>query len=215
MARSAKLTSVDAVGRFAAAMISFEEETSGALTSLDLAVHRIHEWIHHDRPNYWKQEVRRRRDRLAEARVDLERCMAYRATDERPSCHDEKVALETAKRRLRSAEEKTEVVRHWARVIDRELFEFRGSLAQLSQWTHADYPKALAALERMAAALESYVALESSAESMTNSGLPSAAAEAGTEARTDGQPSQEEPSEPEEDAGGESGGSGSWVVGSG
>ena len=85
MARSAKLTSVDAVQQFAAALVLFDEEASGALTSLDLSVHRIHEWIHHDRPSYWKHEVRRRREKLAEARVDLERCMAYRSTDERPS----------------------------------------------------------------------------------------------------------------------------------
>jgi exonuclease VII large subunit len=165
MSQSAKVRSIDAVGTFSAALKNFEEEASGALTSLDMEVRRVLEWIHQDRKEFWKREVRRRQDKMAEARGDLERCLTYRATDERPSCHEEKIALEKAKRRLRVAEEKVLVVRHWARVLDHEVHEFKGIMNQLSHWLQVDHPQALATLERMMAALSAYVGLESTVQS--------------------------------------------------
>jgi len=170
MARGAKVRSIDAVGTFSAALKNFEEEASGALTSLDMEVRRALEWIHQDRKEYWKQQVRRRQDKVGEARGDLERRMTYRATDEQPSCHEEKVALEKAKRRLRVAEEKVQIVRHWARVLDHEVHEFRGSINQLAHWLQIDYPQSVAALERMMTALSAYVGLESSVQSDAGGG---------------------------------------------
>lgn len=165
MARGAKVRSIDAVGTFSAALKNFEEEATGALTSLDMEVRRALEWIHQERKEYWKQQVRRRQDKVAEARGDLGRCMTYRSTDERPSCHEEKIALEKAKRRLRVAEEKVQVVRHWARVLDHEVHEFRGSMNQLAHWLQVDHPQSVAALERMMSALSAYVGLEPSVQS--------------------------------------------------
>ena len=165
MARGAKVRSIDAVEAFSASLKNFEEEASGALTSLDMEVRRALEWIHQERKEYWKQQVRRRQDKVGEARGDLERCMTYRSTDEQPSCHDEKIALEKAKRRLRAAEEKVQIVRHWARVLDHEVHEFRGSMNQLAHWLQVDHPQSVAALERMMSALSAYVGLESSVQS--------------------------------------------------
>ena len=162
MARGAKVRSIDAVGTFSAALKNFEEEASSTLGSLNMEVRRAVEWIQHERPEYWKRQVRRRQDLVAEARGNLERCMTYRASDERPSCHDEKIALEKAKRRLRVAEEKVQIVRHWARVVDHEVHEFRGSINQLAHWLQVDHPQSLAALERMMSALSAYVGLKSS-----------------------------------------------------
>ncbi len=165
MPQGAKVRSIDAVGTFSAALKNFEEEATGALTSLDMEVRRVLEWIHQDRKEFWKHQVRRRQDKVAEARGDLQRCMTYRSTKERPSCHDEKIALEKAKRRLRVAEEKVLVVRHWARVLDHEVNEFKGNMNQLAHWLQIDHPQALATLERMMAALSAYVGLESTVQS--------------------------------------------------
>ena len=170
MARGAKVRSIDAVGTFSAALKNFEEESTGVLTSLDMEVRRALEWIHHDRKEYWKQQVRRRDDKVAEARADLARCLAYRSTDEQPSCHDEKIALEKAKRRLRAAEEKVQIVRHWTRVLDHEVHEFRGSINQLTHWLQVDHPQSVAALERMMTALSAYVGLEPSVQSDAGGG---------------------------------------------
>jgi exonuclease VII large subunit len=164
MSRGAKVRSIDAVGTFSAALKNFEEEATGALTSLDMEVRRAMEWIHQERKEYWKHQVRLRQDKVAEARGDLERCLTYRSTDEEPSCHDEKIALEKARRRLRVAEEKVQIVRHWGRVLDHEVHEFRGSINQLAHWLQVDHPQSVAALERMMSALSAYVGLESSVQ---------------------------------------------------
>ena len=208
MARGAKVRSIDAVGTFSAALKNFEEEASGALTSLDMEVRRALEWIHQERKEYWKQQVRRRQDKVAEARGDLERCMTYRSTDEQPSCHEEKIALEKAKRRLRVAEEKVRIVRHWARVLDHEVHEFRGSMNQLAHWLQVDHPQSVAALERMMSALSAYVGLESSVQSVADGGPMSRASEPADatsgeserdEDREDGSPTTDDPSDEPDD----------------
>ena len=170
MSRFAKLTSIDAVERFATALRCFGEEASAALDTLELEARRAVEWIGHDRKDYWAQQVRRGWDHVAEARAELERCMTFhRVADHRPSCRDEKLALEKAKRRLRTAEEKVQAVRHWSHVVGHEVTEYRGSVNQLAGWLQGDLPRALAALQRMTTALESYVALESTADAATAS----------------------------------------------
>jgi len=192
MARGAKVRSIDAVGTFSAALKNFEEEATGALTSLDMEVRRALEWIHQERKEYWKQQVRRRQDKMAEARGDLERCLTYRSTDEQPSCHEEKIALEKAKRRLRVAEDKVQIVRHWARVLDHEVHEFRGSINQLVHWLQVDHPQSVAALERMMSALSAYVGLESSVQSDTAGGPMSRTSEPADAASGESGPDKKE-----------------------
>jgi hypothetical protein len=50
-------------------------------------------------------------------------------------------------------------------VIDRAVNEYRGNFSQFSSWLQADLPKALAALDRMSEALQSYVATAAPVES--------------------------------------------------
>ena len=144
MTRYANLTSVDAVRLLAAALRSFEEDAGGALADLQMQVNRVLEWIHHDRKEYWAERVRRGHQEVAEAKQNLERRLIYRATDERPSCREEKAALEKAKRRLEVAQEKVQAVRQWAHSIEHEIRDFRGSINQLAGWVQTDLPRACA-----------------------------------------------------------------------
>ena len=170
MAKGARVKSIDAVATFSAALKNFEEEASGALTSLDMEIRRALEWIHHERPAHWKLQVRHRQDKVAEATGELERCLTYRSTADRPSCHEEKIALEKARRRLHAAEEKVPIVRHWAQVVEHEVHTLRGSVNQLDHWLQVDHPQSVATLERMMSALSAYVGLESSVQSDAGEG---------------------------------------------
>ena len=165
MGRSAKVTSIDAVRAFSAALRRFQEDAAAALDGTNLATQRALEWIRHDRKDYWARQVKRGYEQLGEAKANLQRCLTFgRIADHRPSCIEEKRALERAKRRLNLAQEKVETVRHWSRTADRAAIEYKGNINQLAGWLDADLPRALAALERIADALESYVAVESSVE---------------------------------------------------
>lgn len=157
MSGSARIQTIDAVTMLAAALRRFGEEAGIAIIDLDLEVNRALDWIQHERRDYWDTQVRRAWERIDEARADLDRCLRMAVADQRPSCYEERKALDRAKRRLRTAEEKVETVRRWTHTSDRETLHYRVSAGQLSGWLQAELPQALAVLERMQAALEAYL----------------------------------------------------------
>jgi len=175
MGRAAKVTSIDAVDAMTVAMERFAEDADAALSDLELELRRALDWIQHDRKTYWAQEVRNGWDRVARARQELERHrVLHKVADHEPGCREEKKALAEAKRRLHVAQEKVEAVRRWTHAVAKEVNEYRGSVNQLASWLQADLPRAVASLHRMSGALDSYVRLQSTAETLTPE-LPGAA----------------------------------------
>lgn len=164
MGRLAKVTSIDVIEQFAAAMNCFGEDSKTALDGVDIEVRRALNWIQREQKDYWTQRIRKGWDEVNIARKELERKMMFYPGDDRPSCHDERLALEAAKRRLRTAQEKVEAVKRWSHRAEREVNEYIGAVQQLRRWMEFELPQGLADLGRMARALEDYVALESSAE---------------------------------------------------
>lgn len=179
MGRAASVRSIEAIDAFAAALRRFREEVSAALADLDLEAGRALEWIGHDRPGYWKREVRLGWDRVGEARGNIERAKTYRSVAEvEPACREEKAALDQAKRRLAIAIDKDKAVRHWANQVDRATIEMRGDANQLARLVEIDLPQALAALQRMGTALRSYVERELAVDAATPAGVPAPSAAA-------------------------------------
>ncbi len=173
MGPSAKVTSIDAIQAFAAALERFQEEVSNALEELGLQVRRAKEWVQDDRKRYWDRQVRRGWEKVTEAKVQLEGAKTFRRiADYRPSCIDEKKAHEAAKRRLRLAEEKVEAVRHWSRAVEHAVSEYRGETGPLAAWLEVDAPQAVATLRRLTDALDTYVAISSLPESTAAASLP-------------------------------------------
>ena len=98
---------------------------------------------------------------MTQCRLQLQQAMTYRrVADHQPTCIDESGALAAAKRRLEVAQEKLAAVRHWSRVIDRAVDEYRAGRAPLAAFLEGDLPRGLAPLGRMGEALEAYVARE-------------------------------------------------------
>jgi len=166
MGRLAKVTSIDVVEHFAAALNCFGEDAKTSLDGIEMEIRRALNWIQREQKDYWTQRIRRGWDEVNIARKELERKMMFYPGDDRPSCHDERLALEAAKRRLRLAQEKIEAVKRWSHRAQREVNEYIGAVQQLRRWMEFDLPQGLADLGRMARALEDYVALESSAETV-------------------------------------------------
>ncbi|MHB8901956.1 MAG: hypothetical protein ACYC6Y_24635, partial [Thermoguttaceae bacterium] len=163
MGHLAKVTSIDVIERFAAAMKCFGDDAKTALDGVDMEVRRALHWIQREQKDYWTQQIRRGWDEVNIARKELERKLMFYPGDDRPSCHDERLALEAAKRRLRLAQEKVEAVKRWSHRAEREVNEYIGAVQVLRRWMEFDLPQAQADLARMGRALEDYVALESSA----------------------------------------------------
>lgn len=160
MSRSARVRSIDVPQRLAVALRAFAEEATAALDDLGLDLHRAVQWIEYDQKDYWTQELRRAETAASEAKINLERRRMFRVGDQTPSCREEKMAVEAARRRVEIARQKLEAVKRWGRAVEQEAIECRGAVAPLAGWLQAEVPRAIAALRNMGGALAAYVDLE-------------------------------------------------------
>jgi len=159
MSRSANVQSIDVMDQMALAVRAFAQEASVALDDVRMGLYRALQWVQYDQKEYWVQESRRAEEAVAEARLNLERKRMFRLGDHEPPCHEEKKALEAAKRRVDRAREKLDAVKRWSRLLDRESHECRGGIAPLADWIQTDVPRALAMLKQLSLALDAYVDL--------------------------------------------------------
>jgi len=154
---SANVHSVEAVAAFTTALRVFEDSASRALVMIDEQARSAQNWLEHDAPAYWRQQVRLRHEAVSQARLALEACQRKTIGDHRPSCIEEKEAFETAKRRLREAVEKVETCKRVAQRVRHEIDEYRGRIMGLRGFLEGDLPRTLSLLERMIDSLESYI----------------------------------------------------------
>jgi hypothetical protein len=150
MHESANVRSIDAIRDFRVALAKFCEQGNHALAAVDIEINRTLDWLGHDQFKFWKEEIRRREDRVNEAKIDLHRCqLSKNAAGETPACSDQK--------RLADAEEKLENVRRWLHIIEHEVSEYRPPSQQLASTIDSTLPRALSMLERKLASLEAYL----------------------------------------------------------
>lgn len=165
MGRSARVTSIGVLQLMASSLQRFRSESASAMDDLDIEIHRALEWIHHERKDYWAMELRRSAENVTQARLQLQQAkISRRMAGHEPSCIDEQRALERAKRRFETAEEKIKAVKHWEYAIDRAVDEFRRARTHFGSWLDTDMVQAVAALNRMSESLESYISLEAPAD---------------------------------------------------
>lgn len=165
----ANVTSVDAIREFRAALLKFEHEMRDTMAELLMESRKAIEWIEHDRPQYWPAQARSASDALAVAANDLERCELAIRPDDKRGCHEQKMAVEASKRRLRFCEQQVEVVRKWRRTLQHDLNEFQGNVTRITDFVDADLPRAVAMLDRILGALDRYTHHDSTLEAAAES----------------------------------------------
>ena len=156
MTTPVQVTSIEALRHFKLALEEFQTEARDAVTQLLLEMRRGVDWIEHDRTRYWPRAMQQASDAVVEARNNLERAELSLRPEDKRSCYELKIALEKAKRRLRLTEDKVRAVRRWRVAVHREADDFHGHLSKFANCLDMDLPRALAALERMAVALDRY-----------------------------------------------------------
>lgn len=179
MSDQASVSSLEALKDFRAALASFGTGAQQSLLAVDLEIGRMMEWLTGEQYSFWKMEIRRREEALAEAKVSLSQArMSTMTVSGSPApCTDQQVAVQKAKIRLEEAEEKFKCVKRWARVIEEELLEYHGPKQQLLAVLDAQVPVACAELERYVTQLEAYlrVTAPSSGPVPSNSSAPPSA----------------------------------------
>jgi hypothetical protein len=156
----ANVRSLDSVQRFRPKVAQFEEDLGSALTSLRQEISRTLQWIDHDCPAYWQNQVRQGFDRVAEARTTLMRKQMITVAGHRAECIDEKKALAKAKQNLDIAQEKVQACRQWSIKAHHAADEYTARVGRVEQAVGRGLPRIKMMLDRMIAALESYAQVQ-------------------------------------------------------
>jgi hypothetical protein len=152
MADAAKVTSIDGIREFREALGNFIEDARNALTAVEMENRRVNEWVKNTQRLYWINEVKRRREKMNEIRGELHRRKLSGAGDT-----EAKEQVRIANARLRVAEEKVEIVKKAAPVLQHAIDEYLGLARPLGDMLTGDLEHAMALLQHMADALDAYI----------------------------------------------------------
>jgi hypothetical protein len=159
MSGSARVISIDTIRDFRAALCRFGEDTKNALGAVDMEIRRVTDWLVHDRPMYWQNEIKRRKEDLAEAQAALFRKRLQAGHDRQVYDSEEKEQVRVSQRRLLEAEEKLEIVKKWAPAFQHAVSEYLARARPTGDMLESDLKLALTLLDRMTGALDAYLAM--------------------------------------------------------
>jgi hypothetical protein len=160
MSPRANVRSLDAIRQFRPAVIRFEDDVMAALTGLRTELNRTMQWLDHDCPAHWQNQIRLGFDHVNEARTQLSRKQMMTIGGRHPDCIEEKKALVRSKQQLETAQEKLKLCRQWSIKAHRAADEYQSRLGRAEQAILQGIPRMMAILERVVIALEQYTATE-------------------------------------------------------
>lgn len=174
MSTSVKVTSLEELEAFHAAVATFVDQANDALLAVDMETRRFVDWLRHDRPRFWHQAQQRCSDELAEARAALMRKKLRKMDDGRePDTTEEEKTLRQAKRKQEFIEERIANTRKWGQLIDRPVDEYVGQARQLGMLLDGDPPPMVRLIRGALASLEAYLAVQAPQTGADSNPLPS------------------------------------------
>ena len=176
MTPQAKLTSVEALEVFRAALIVFVTKANNSLDQAVDEVRRTRGWIQQDQRSHWENEVRRRARVLQQVEQELVSARMSKALDNLAA---QQAAVHKAKRALEEAQDKMRKVKLWIRDFDGLVEPMSKGLNSLRGYLDHELPQGIAYHAEVQKIMETY--LESS-KPVTAKAAPARAAAAETEA---------------------------------
>ncbi|MCI0683577.1 MAG: hypothetical protein L0Y71_15845 [Gemmataceae bacterium] len=152
---SAHVTSIEGMADFQAALLTFTEKAKDALTSVELELRRLVDWIA-EQAKHWQAEIRLAENAVFEAKTELARKKMMRIGDRKPDTTDEEKNLRRAQAWLEHAEEKLAKTRHWQTAFPDAMLDYEGPARQLQFLLDAQVPQMSASLTQKIEALERY-----------------------------------------------------------
>jgi len=181
MSSSARVTSLDALRDFKAAMHIYREEAQNGLLAVEMEAHRFLEWLKHDQMSYWQQMVRKCEEWLAEAKAELHRKKLTAINSDHRSLVEEQMAVRKAKARLENAMEKIEAIRKWVRELEHAFNEFSSHAQTLTNAIETDWMQAVAILLHKIKSIEAYLDIAATSDEPDTSGDSAKTAETAAE----------------------------------
>jgi hypothetical protein len=180
MSSQAEVHSIEALKDFRTVLALYSEDTLAAMGAVEAEVRRTTHWLQQDRPYYWQEQIKRRREAVASAKSEVFRRKLQKKPDYSPSMSEPMEILRRAEASLQDAEKRLILVRKWQTLFNQAVLEYHGSAQRLKDLAASDVPRAVNALVRIIEALEAYLQVappsELGQDSATRSGTPSVVA---------------------------------------
>ena len=161
---SAHVLSIQALEEFKGHLTRFNAQAQEILNATEIEIRRTLDWLH-ERLNYWRNEVNRRREIYHRALAAYQRCLESRRMRDKNGnviqlpCPAEEAAVERARRHLAEAQAELRTVQEWMQRFQQAVNEYERQARRLKAWLDGELPKATAFLERKITTLHSYVAM--------------------------------------------------------
>jgi len=162
MAEQAKITSLDALESFRAALIVFLTDARRSLDEVGDAVRRTKQWLENDQRTKWESEIRRRTKVLQEAQAEL---FGSRLSNLKTASAQKEEAVRKGRRAVAEAEEKLRNVKKWNRNYDSIVEPMIKQLEGLRGYLDHAMVKGLAFLVQAQKTLEGYAEVMPPSES--------------------------------------------------
>lgn len=157
MGSQAEVHSIEAIKDFRVALALYGEETLEALGAVELEVRRTVHWLEQDRPLYWQEQIKRRREQVASAKAELFRRQLQKTPEYHPSMVEQKENLRRAEAGLQDAERRFQMVRKWQPLLRQAILEYHGSIQRIKGLAASEVPSAVNLLNRIIDSLEAYL----------------------------------------------------------
>jgi hypothetical protein len=157
MSSQATVHSIDALKELRTALALYGDDTLGALGAVEAEVRRTMRWLTEERPYYWQEQIKRRREQVALARSELFRRQLQKRPDYTPPMSEQKENLRKAEASLLDAEKRLAMVRKWQPLYKQAVLEYHASIQRLKDLSAGDIPRAVNLLTRLIDALEAYL----------------------------------------------------------
>lgn len=152
MAEQAKVTSLDALESFRAALIVFLTKARQSTDEVRDAVRRTKQWLQHDQPEYWSAQIKVRRRALDLATQELFSARLSEFVDKTPK----QQRVRKCKEALEHAEEKLRNTKKWNQNFEAVSDPLTKRLESLRKFLDDDLPKGVAFLSQAQRTLEDY-----------------------------------------------------------
>lgn len=156
----AEVHSIDALRDLRAALAVYGEDVLAALGAAEAEIRRTVQWLQQDRPYFWQEQIKRRRERVATAKADLFRLKLQKTPEHHPSLAEPKERLRLAEAALQDAERRLMLTRKWQSALQQAVIEYHGAVQRLKDAASTDVPRAMALLTRIVEALEAYLQVQ-------------------------------------------------------
>jgi hypothetical protein len=160
MSSQATVHSVEALKGFRGALALYGEDTLASLGAVEAEVRRTVLWLEQNRPAYWHEQIKRRREEVSIAKAEVFRRKLQKRPDYTPAMSEQVENLRKAEASLQDAEKRITLVRKWQPRLQHAVLEYHASVQRIKDIAATDIPNAALLLGRIVEALEAYLRVQ-------------------------------------------------------